>query len=264
MLSLNQIVSHLQEIQEEHPQINDFYFGDPFEITETSYPMLGVSLLPGTISRGVSSLRFLLFIADLVDEDESFETEVLSDTNLIALDVYAKFWRYLEENNIELSRDASFSSFTEKFDDRVSGWQMEIEVRQFYSKNECEVPTTIVEEPVVDQSYITTSLPVGQILLEDLVETSLFNISWAGLNIGQLSILAQMPGLEIWNPETSQWEIFAGFSIDVPEETYITDTIYKARLNQSEGAVVGDVNKLYIIASTPTGNITYEKDFILT
>lgn len=205
-------------------------------------------------------MRMLLFVADLSDEDESFETEVLSDTRLIALDVYAKFWDYLESNDIELSRDASFSSFTEKFDDRVSGWQMEIDVRQFYSKDDCQVPEYVVEQEPVNQAYITTSLGDEKIFLEDLEESELFFISGAGVN-SPLQILGQLPGMELWDPQTSTWEIFAGFSIGVSDSTFQTGSIYKVRLSTSAGATAGEGNKLYIIDAK---GITYEKDFILT
>lgn len=249
MLSLNQIIAQLQTIQRNQGQINDFYFGDPFEITTAKYPLLGVSLLPGTVSKGINTTRLLLFVADLVDEDESFENEVLSDTQLMALDVYAKFWGYLEDNSIELSRDAAFSSFTERFDDRVSGWQIEIDVRQFYSKNECQVPEKII--PQVEERYITTDLEDGQIFLEDLEESELFFVVGYGIT-GPVTITGSVV-LQVWNGST--WGTSVEFEIDDP--TFKTESIYKVRLN---GATAGETNTLTISAD----GVEYEKEFILT
>lgn len=141
--TLNQIVKKLEDLQIKHLQLNDFYFGNPWEYGADgaiSYPFMGAQLLPGSVARGVVTKRFLLFFADLVNKDEGNETEVLSDMELVALDIFAQFIEWCDENNIEVSRDAALSDFTEKWDDEVSGFQIEVTMNLFYSKDTCQVP----------------------------------------------------------------------------------------------------------------------------
>lgn len=237
MLTLNQIIAELTTIQENHAQLNSFFFGDPYEMGASesmTYPLLGIALLPGSISKGVNTTKFLLYVADLVNKDESNENEVLSDMQLVALDVYADFWEYLENNSIELARDAAFSSFTERWDDEVSGWQMEIEVRQFYSKDTCQIPTKDPDIAPPLTPYVSTSYYLAnqgaEINLPINDETDLFYFIGEEFdnNSGNLVVTVDSP-LEIWNG--SQW-LDSNDTLLIPynDGKIVTDSIYKCRI----------------------------------
>ena len=156
MQTLNQIVRKLNQLQQGHEQLNSFYFGDPWEIEasgEISYPLFGATIQPGNLSKRVQSTKIIFWFAGLVSKDEHDETEVLSDMQLIAMDIFAQFWEWCDVNQIELIPDAPFSTFTEKWDSEVSGWQMEVTMNQFYSRDTCQVPSTI-EPPHEDDGSV--------------------------------------------------------------------------------------------------------------
>lgn len=263
MLSLNQIVQKLQDLQENHGQLNDFYFGDPYEIGASSpvtYPLMAAVLNPGTLSKRTQSMKLLLIFADLVNKNEDNETEVLSDTQLVAMDIYAQLWEYLDENGISLSPDATFSSFTESWDDEVSGWQLEITIDQFYSRDTCQVPTKdpLTAPPLVP--YLSSSLTLANyrdtITLAINEETDLFYFIGEGISPseGNMTITPDVY-LEIWNG--SSWIGF-GSTITIPyiNSSAITEQIYKVRITQSSGGetlavVAGDqiYNQLFITSN---------------
>lgn len=152
MISINQIKSVLKTIQTSHDQLNDFYFGDFSDLgTEGAYtyPILAADILPGTLSKNVSSLRLTLVVADKMKEDQSNKTEVLSDTHQTIHDVYSQLHRYFELNGVTIPFDASISDINEGWnDDWVAGFQLEIGIDQFYSYNTCQVPSSFL--PGVD------------------------------------------------------------------------------------------------------------------
>lgn len=237
MLTLNQIISQLRTIRENHAQLNSFYFGDPFEMGASEsevYPIMGAALLPGTLAKRQKSTKLLLYVADLVNKDESNENEVLSDTELIILDVYAQLWEYLEENAIELSPDATFSSFTEEWDDEVSGWQIEINLNQFYSRDTCQVPEKDPDIIPPVTPYISTSLTLdnGGVELQyaEDEESPLFYFIGEGFctRTGTVTITTEA-GLELWNG--SAWlPGGSSFQLNYTEGRLITEKIYKIRM----------------------------------
>lgn len=242
MLTLNQIVAKLQNLQENHGQLNDFYFGSPYEIgasAPVTYPLMATALNPGSLSKRTQSMKLLLVFADLVNKDESNETEVLSDLQLVAMDIYAQLWEYLDENNIKLADGATLSSFTENWDDEVSGWQIEISIDQFYSRDTCQVPTKdpLITPPLTP--YLTTSLSLANygdtITLAVNEETPLFYFIGEAMipNEGNVNIdMSSVSYLEIW--DGSSWRGFNdSFTIPYINGSIITETIYKVRIIQS-------------------------------
>jgi len=239
MLTINQIVNKLQEIQEEHAQLNDFRFGDPFEYGANNpieYPFLGAALVPGSLEKRKQNIKLLLFVADLVNKDESNETEVLSDTQLILLDIYAQLWEYLEENSIELAANATLSDFTERWDDEVSGWQTEITISQFYSRDTCQVPakpTNIPPEDAYLQSSISSQEVDGRLTILVGEESGLFNIQGEGLSplSGNITVTISS-SLEFYDGST--WKDFND-TILIPYTSgkIFSESIYKLRMVSS-------------------------------
>ena len=216
MLTLNQIISKLQEIQENHAQLNDFRFGNPADYgSEDSilYPMLGAWLEPSVLSKRQFTTKLRLYVVDLVNQGASDElpeigmrNEVLSDKQLILLDVYAQLWEYFDDNSIELSPDASISHLEGAWLDNIYGWQSEIDVRQFYSRDTCQVPLKQEDAPDVTP-YLTTSLTIenngDDIYIYRGSDSPVFSIIAEGLvpDSGNITVFASV-NLDVFDPVT--------------------------------------------------------------
>ena len=103
---------------------------------------MGVHYNPGALSTRVHESRLVLYFADRVSQDESNETEVLSDMQRVALGVYAQFKDYLESQNIRLADESEMSPFWENWDDGVCGWQIDVTISQFFDANSCAEPSS--------------------------------------------------------------------------------------------------------------------------
>lgn len=141
--TLNQVKILLERIATEHQQINEFGFGDIWEvdsIKEYSFPLMWGVLKPADISDKIVELNIDLLFMDLVSKDEGNETEVLSDMLQVALDVRA----WLNDDDladyftIDVSNRAE--PFTEKFDVEVSGWMLSIRFKIIDLKDRCAIP----------------------------------------------------------------------------------------------------------------------------
>ena len=143
--TLNQIVKKLETIATNHKQINSFGFGDLWEYTVSAnvHPIFWVELNTAQIDVADQSFKynFSFYFLDLVHKDETNETEVLSDQALIAQDVYTLLTDDDEADNFLLDNSAAIEFFTEKTDDEVSGCKMDVSIKTFMSRNECEIPT---------------------------------------------------------------------------------------------------------------------------
>lgn len=159
VLTLNQCVDAIKTKALNHAQVNSFYFGDPWEmgsgskvtLTDNSesstpvYPLVGLTLLRTNKTGKIKNTSFNLWVCDLVHKDESNETEVLSDTDLIICELHDQLRKYFEDtqttNTATLTDDLSIEDFTERFDDEVSGHQGEITISQAYTRDTCQIPT---------------------------------------------------------------------------------------------------------------------------
>jgi hypothetical protein len=143
MLTLNQIIKLFEDKKANHVQLSNgtFYFGDPWEFgqsNEITYPFWGCVLNNSTINGNDSTTTFQMFFCDLVHKDEGNETDVLSDLQLIAMDIYSQL-KYDLENYYDatVNTTAQLNDFTSRFNDEVSGWELTLEVKQFYDQSVC-------------------------------------------------------------------------------------------------------------------------------
>jgi hypothetical protein len=146
MLTLNQIIQILNNKQSNHAQLSNgtFLFGDPWEFgaeNAITYPLMGVTLNNSSLTGNIFSTSFNIFFCDLVHKDEGNENEVLSDMQRVALDVWSQIKDELEDAyDATVNQTAQLTDFTERFDDEVTGWQMDISIEQFYDQSTCDVP----------------------------------------------------------------------------------------------------------------------------
>jgi hypothetical protein len=140
MKSLNQIVAKLKEIQESHPRLNSFYFGQLYNLgmsESPTYPLMAGTLLDSSINGNELNTRIALVFADLVNKGEENKVDVLSDQQRTALDVYALFADWCRDELITIQSDATLDDFEDRFNDEVSGFVMEFGFTQFYDKSTC-------------------------------------------------------------------------------------------------------------------------------
>jgi hypothetical protein len=155
MRSLNQYITLIETLKTAHGQLSNgtFYFGDPWEFEQSDkgvngwrYPFFGLRLVSSNVNGKLHTTNFNLYFADLVSTDEGNETEVLSDMERIALDIYSQLKYNLENNTpsttqpatIELT--AGITPFTERWNDQVSGVEMNVAITQFFDRQYCDIP----------------------------------------------------------------------------------------------------------------------------
>jgi hypothetical protein len=148
-ITYNQIIQEFQDFATAHRQINEFKVGDLWEIVqkeslaELNYPMLFVQDSPASIGDGFITNAFNILVMDKANEG-TIETEVKSDTLLILLDTIAYFEKLYTDNwkFVKIEKSGSISSFTERFDDTLTGWTMTMSLKQPLAYDECQIPQT--------------------------------------------------------------------------------------------------------------------------
>lgn len=148
-ITYNQIIQEFQDFATAHRQINEFKTGDLWEVVqkeslaELNYPMLFVQDSPASIGEGFITNGFNILVMDKANEG-TVETEVKSDTLLILLDTIAYFEKLYTDNwkFVKIEKTGSISSFTERFDDTLTGWTMSMQLKQPLQYDECQIPQT--------------------------------------------------------------------------------------------------------------------------
>ena len=146
-ITYNQIIKQFEDFATAHRQINEFKTGDLWEVVqketlaELNYPMLFVQDSPANIGEGFITNGFNILVMDKANEG-TVETEVKSDTLLILLDTIAYFEKLYTDNwkFVKIEKTGSISSFTERFDDTLTGWTMSMQLKQPLEYNECQIP----------------------------------------------------------------------------------------------------------------------------
>ena len=83
---------------------------------------------------------------DLVNKDESNENDVKSDMCQVLLDTVGYFEQKANTTNnvdwlkVNLVRSGTLTSFTERFEDELTGWGMNIGFKMPFSYNKCSIP----------------------------------------------------------------------------------------------------------------------------
>jgi hypothetical protein len=163
MINYKTIINDFATIAEKHKQINSFGTGDLTQLIyltqdkegqdnttaylSPTYPLLYV--VPGPVARdtGSMSYSFSVIVMDLMStKDYNIENQLLSDTLQIIDDILAQF-KYsvdpntgLYQNKYDVNIPLSFTPFTERFDDFLVGWTMDLSVIVDVPINRCIAP----------------------------------------------------------------------------------------------------------------------------
>jgi len=163
--TFNEIVKQIEDWSSAHKQINHFKLGDPWEFNTsgtTQFPAMLLQPQPSAIAEKTFTYNFTAWFMDLVDNEERNENEVLSDTQLIALDFAAQLTH--EDYEWEFDRTgSSMIPFTERLDEELSGWTIDISLKVPFDYNRCQIPQTAINIPVAARSndiFMTFIYPV--------------------------------------------------------------------------------------------------------
>lgn len=142
----NQLINWFASFAANHYQIHYFGNGDLWEAMESNqanhkmYPILWVNPVSSSVEFPYLKTKFQILCMDLVNTDESNETEVLSDMQLVMSDLKTYLDAPAYQNLFWVEKSAPITPFTEKFSGKVSGWMMEIEIKVKWQKDNCAVP----------------------------------------------------------------------------------------------------------------------------
>lgn len=155
MQTLNQRLNIFNQFATDHLQLNSFGIGELWELTEKNgdriYPLMWTVINTTNINENTELDNYTFVFCDLVRPDESNENEVLSDQKSIAYD-FVSFLRFSDAINsgTNVIKQVTLEPFTEKFDDCLSGWIVNVQIKQGFTWDFCSAPMSgnINPEPV--------------------------------------------------------------------------------------------------------------------
>jgi len=149
----NNVINTLKCIGEQHLEIKSTTTGDITDIDlekNTLFPLYHINPVSVDVSMSQKTFNFQLFVMDIVDADGDAEQTVLSDTLQIITDIIAilKHGEILygydashgEEERYFVDDDFSIEPFTERFDNAVTGWIVDVGIIVESELDSCDIP----------------------------------------------------------------------------------------------------------------------------
>jgi len=147
-MTIKEVKKLLNNLATDHKQINDFGWGDVWEIGESksiTYPLMYCTIQNSNVSGKTFNLSLSIIFADLVFEDEKNEDDVISDQMLICQDIIAQLRS--DTFDFTLGQSVNVNFFTERLSDLVAGVQATISLALPYVADRCAVPS---DYPLID------------------------------------------------------------------------------------------------------------------
>lgn len=156
-LSYEKIILESKDFAEAHDQINEFGNGDLWEVVEHNklqdfnYPLLWMQDGTSNINSKELTFNFNVIVLDQVLNGEENENFVKSSMHQLLLDYLAYFDRTtlcdVNDNKIafKIERTSTAQSFTEKYDDILTGWNMSVTFKTPFIYNACNIPNVIIK-----------------------------------------------------------------------------------------------------------------------
>jgi len=141
--TLNQVNELLEGIATAHQQINSYGIGDLWEIVANgavTYPLMFTVINQSSLNGKILNLNISLLFMDLVHKDESNELDVSSDMLQVGTDVIAQLRSPLYEDWFLVGDSVSLDDFTERFNDEVTGWKVDLSLQISEQFNLCSLP----------------------------------------------------------------------------------------------------------------------------
>ena len=147
-MTIKEVKSLLNNLAIDHKQINDFGWGDVWELGESksiTYPLMYCTIQSSNVSGKTFNLSLSILFADLVFEDEKNEDDVISDQMLVCQDIIAQLRS--DTFDFTLGNTVNINFFTERLSDLVAGVQASITLALPYVADRCAVPSNY---PLID------------------------------------------------------------------------------------------------------------------
>lgn len=151
-LSINQIVAIIEDIALRQEMINDFGYGQLYNIgasEQMKFPYIwlennNTTLLKSDNGFKSHSFTFNLYCLDKINFGEDNYTEIISDTHYILNTIVQEIAQhtFYIEKGLSLDGDINFFPVVEATDDNVNGWQMTITIKQPIRYTPCNSPIT--------------------------------------------------------------------------------------------------------------------------
>lgn len=152
MLTYEKIIKESKDFAANHVQISSFDNGDLWEVIESntlqdySYPLLFMNDGQSTLNQGVLTFSFNILAVDQVLNGEVNENFVKSSMHQLCLD-YLAYFKHTYMYDVEgtkltfrIEPTASLVSFTERFNDTLTGWNMSVIFRIPFDASKCNIP----------------------------------------------------------------------------------------------------------------------------
>ena len=152
-LTYNQIIQELKDFATKHEQINSFGNGDLWEVIEHNqladfnYPLLWVKDGATSSSNRLITWNFDVLCMGVVQKDEKDENDVKSDTSQILFDLVSYFEQKTNVSDygskwtmVQIVKNGNMNSFTERFEDELTGWTMTVGFEIPNDYNNCDLP----------------------------------------------------------------------------------------------------------------------------
>ena len=147
-MTIKEVKSLLNNLAIDHKQINDFGWGDVWELGESksiTYPLMYCTIESSNVTGKTFNLSLSIIFADLVFEDEKNEDDVISDQMLVCQDIIAQLRS--DTFDFTLGNTVNINFFTERLSDLVAGVQASITLALPYVADRCAVPS---DYPLID------------------------------------------------------------------------------------------------------------------
>ena len=165
-INFKQILTDLSSIAYHHPQIASFGFGDlnqcTMDVTTKEAPRYArCYVVPGEVGLGENQLtyKFSIIVMDKVSVDQSNLQDVLSDTLETTKDIWTIFYQSYTPEQGDFSftivgdENPNIVPFTERFDDVLAGWTLNITLSHAFDYNQCVVPIEFGYEYPQDRPF---------------------------------------------------------------------------------------------------------------
>jgi hypothetical protein len=165
-INYKQILADLSSIAYNHPQIKSFGFGDLAQCTndivtkqEPKYSRMYI--VPGDVQLNENRLhyRFSIIIMDRVDDDQSNQSEVMSDTLRTVMDIWTillQSYTAAQGNfswDLVVGEDPDIFPFLERFETILGGWTLNLSFEVAFDYNSCTPPVLDNFQFPEDQQY---------------------------------------------------------------------------------------------------------------
>ena len=142
--TLNQLMRELEIIATEHRQINEFFQGDFLDAVSrdaVEYPLMVVTLQPGSMSSRSVNVSMIITICDKYDLQEYRQiNEIHSDFLSICNDLRLTFQQDRLTVFMDVNGDIQTQPFINRGPDVTAGWTMVVNASIFDDGNWCAIP----------------------------------------------------------------------------------------------------------------------------